>query len=125
HSRVRGLPEIKGELPAVTLVDEITSPGEGQVRALITVAGNPVLFTPGGHRLDEALAGLDFMVSVDPYLNETTRHAHVVLPPPPPSRGAHYDFAFSTLAVRNTVRYSPPAVPLDEGSLDEPEIHAR
>ncbi|MFI1096575.1 molybdopterin oxidoreductase family protein [Streptomyces sp. NPDC020917] len=125
HSRVSGRPEVKGELPAAMLAEEMDTPGEGRLRALVVVAGNPVLSTPDGDRLDRALAGLDFMVSVDPYLNETSRHAHVVLPPPPPAQSAHYDFAFSTLAVRNTVRYSPPAVPLAEGALDEPEILAR
>jgi anaerobic selenocysteine-containing dehydrogenase len=125
HSRVSGHPEVKGELPTVALAEEIDTPGEGRLRALIVVAGNPVLSAPDGLRLDRALAGLDFMVSVDPYLNETSRHAHVVLPPPPPSRSAHHDFVFATLAVRNTVRYSPPAVPLDAGTLDEPEILAR
>jgi anaerobic selenocysteine-containing dehydrogenase len=125
HSRVSGHPEVKGELPAAALAEEIDTPGEGRLRALIVVAANPVLSAPDGRRLDQALDDLDFMVSVDPYLNETSRHADVVLPPPPPSRSAHYDFAFSTLAVRNTVRYSPPAVPLDDGLLDEPEILAR
>jgi anaerobic selenocysteine-containing dehydrogenase len=125
HSRVSGRPEVKGELPAAALAEEIDTEGEGRLRALITIAGNPVLSGPDGRRLDQALAGLEFMVSVDPYLNETARHADVILPPPPPSRSAHYDFAFSTLAVRNTVRYTPPAVPLDEGALDEPEILAR
>jgi anaerobic selenocysteine-containing dehydrogenase len=125
HSRVAGHPEVKSELPASALAEEIDTPGEGRLRALVVVAGNPVLSAPDGERLDRALDGLDFMVSVDPYLNETARHADVVLPPPPPSRSAHYDFAFSMLAVRNTVRYSPPAVPLDEDALDEPEIMAR
>jgi anaerobic selenocysteine-containing dehydrogenase len=125
HSRVRGLPEVRGELPATTLVDEIATPGEGQVRALFTIAGNPVLSTPGGDRLAEALGDLEFMVSVDPYLNETTRHAHVILPPPPPSRSGHYDIAFGDLAVRNTARYSPPALPLRDGELDECAILAR
>jgi anaerobic selenocysteine-containing dehydrogenase len=125
RSRVRGLPEVRGELPATTLVDEIVTPGDGQVRALVTVAGNPVLSTPGGDRLGAALAGLEFMVSVDPYLNETTRHAHVILPPPPPSRSAHYDVAFGDLAVRNTARFSPPALPLRDGELDECAIMAR
>jgi anaerobic selenocysteine-containing dehydrogenase len=124
-SRVRGLPEVNGELPATTLADEIRTPGEGQVRALVTVAGNPVLSLPGGDGLGDALAGLEFMVSVDPYLNETTRHAHVILPPPPPSRSGHYDLAFGQFAVRNTARYSPPALPLREGELDECEILAR
>ncbi|MEU6849473.1 molybdopterin-dependent oxidoreductase [Actinacidiphila alni] len=125
HSRVSGHPEVKGELPAAALAEEIDTPGEGRLRALVVVAANPVLSAPDGQRLDRALDGLDFMVSVDPYLNETSRHAGVVLPPPPPAQSAHYDFAFSTLAVRNTVRYSPPAVPLADGLLDEPEIHAR
>jgi anaerobic selenocysteine-containing dehydrogenase len=91
----------------------------------VTVAGNPVLSTPGGDRLGEALGDLEFMVSVDPYLNETTRHAHVILPPPPPSRSGHYDIAFGDLAVRNTARYSPPVLPLAEGELDECAILAR
>ncbi|MDN3351232.1 molybdopterin-dependent oxidoreductase [Actinomadura sp. DC4] len=125
HSRVRKLPEIRGELPAATLVDEIVTTGEGQVRALVTVAGNPVLSTPGGDRLGEALGDLEFMVSVDPYLNETTRHAHVILPPPPPSRSGHYDIAFGDLAVRNTARYSPPVLPLADGEPDECAILAR
>jgi anaerobic selenocysteine-containing dehydrogenase len=125
RSRVRGLPEAKGELPAATLVDEIATPGPGQVRALVTVAGNPVLSTPGGDRLDRELAGLEFMVSVDPYLNETTRHAHVILPPAPPSRTPHFDLAFGELAVRNTARYSPAPLPLDEGEADESLILRR
>jgi anaerobic selenocysteine-containing dehydrogenase len=125
RSRVRGLPEVYGELPATTLADEIRTPGEGQVRALVTVAGNPVLSLPGGDGLGDALAGLEFMVSVDPYLNETTRHAHVVLPPPPPSRSGHYDIAFGRLAVRNTARYSPPILPLREGERDECAILSR
>ncbi|HEY3480120.1 MAG TPA: molybdopterin-dependent oxidoreductase, partial [Streptomyces sp.] len=122
HSRIAGYPEVKGELPAAALAEEIDTPGEGRLRALVVVASNPVLSAPDGARLDRALEGLDFMVSVDPYLNETSRHADVVLPPPPPAQSPHYDFAFSTLEVRNTVRYSPPAVPLAEGLLDEPEI---
>ncbi|MFB8027891.1 molybdopterin oxidoreductase family protein [Streptomyces sp. NPDC056465] len=125
-SRVSGYPEAKGELPVAALAEEIETPGEGRIRALIVVAGNPVLSAPDGNRLDRALAeGLDFMVSVDPYLNETARHADVVLPPPPPSQSAHFDFALNSLAVRNQVRYSRPAVPLDEGRMDESEILAR
>ncbi|NEA71328.1 molybdopterin-dependent oxidoreductase [Streptomyces sp. SID13588] len=125
HSRVSGHPEVKSELPSTALAEEIDTPGEGRVRAVIALAANPVLSAPDGHRLDRALAGLDFMVSVDPYLNETSRHAHVVLPPPRPTQSAHYDFAFSTLAVRNTVRYSRPVVELEDGRPGEPEIYAR
>ncbi|WP_299537601.1 molybdopterin oxidoreductase family protein [uncultured Streptomyces sp.] len=126
RSRVSGHPEAKGELPVAALAEEIDTPGEGRLRALVVIAANPVLSAPDGDRLDRALADhLDFMVSVDPYLNETSRHADVVLPPPPPSRSAHFDFALATLAVRNQVRYSPAALPLDEGAMDECEIHAR
>lgn len=108
HGRVGGDPEVRGELPAVRLVDEITTPGPGQVRALITIAGNPVLSVPGGDRLDDALQTLDLMVSVDPYLNETTRRAHVILPPPTPLHRPHFDMAFYGLSLRNVARYSPP-----------------
>ncbi|MEF2525813.1 MULTISPECIES: molybdopterin oxidoreductase family protein [Streptomyces] len=125
HSRVGGHPEAKSELPLAALAEEIETPGEGRIRGLVAIAANPVLSAPDGQRLDAALAGLDFMVSVDPYLNETSRHAHVVLPPPPPAQSAHHDFAFNGFAVRNQVRYTRPAVPLQEGLLDECEIHAR
>ncbi|MFJ3494792.1 molybdopterin oxidoreductase family protein [Streptomyces sp. NPDC086091] len=127
HSRVARHPEVKGELPLSALAEEIdTVTEEGTpIRALIAVAANPVLSAPDGDRLDKALGSLDFMVSVDPYLNETARHAHVVLPPPPPSQSPHHDFAFNTLAVRNQVRYSRPAVPLEPGRMAETEILAR
>ncbi len=108
RSRVRGLPEFGNELPVATLAEEILTEGEGRVRALITFAGNPVLSTPNGRQLDRALAGLDFMVSVDPYLNETSRHAHLILPPTSPLERAHYDIALSGFAVRNVAKYSPP-----------------
>ncbi|WHM33766.1 molybdopterin-dependent oxidoreductase [Streptomyces sp. BPPL-273] len=128
-SRVGGHPEAKGELPLSALAEEIdtaTGPGTGTpVRALITIAANPVLSAPDGDRLDKALDSLDFMVSVDPYLGETSRHADVVLPPPPPAQSPHHDFAFNTLAVRNQVRYTRPAVPLEPGRMAETEILAR
>ncbi len=107
RSRVRGLAAFGGELPVSVLAEEITTPGEGQVRALLTIAGNPVSSTPSGHRLDEALAGLDAMVSIDFYVNETTRHADVILPPTGPLERDHYDLIFHTLAVRDTARWSP------------------
>ncbi|MFF7280098.1 molybdopterin-dependent oxidoreductase [Streptomyces griseorubiginosus] len=127
HSRVSQHPEAKGELPLSALAEEIdTTTAEGEpIRALVAVAANPVLSAPDGDRLDKALGSLDFMVSVDPYLNETSRHAHVVLPPPPPSQSPHHDFAFNTLAVRNQVRYTRPAVPLEPGRMAETEILAR
>lgn len=123
-SRVSGYPEALSELPAAALAEEIDTAGEGQIKAMITIAGNPVLSAPDGDRLDKALERVEFMLSVDPYLNETTRHADVILPPPPPSRSAHFDVALNNLAVRNNVRYSSPALPLD-GRPDEPEILSR
>lgn len=108
RSRVRGLPEFAGELPVAALAEEIATPGEGQVRALFTCAGNPVLSTPNGRALDAALAGLEFMVSVDCYLNETTRHAHLILPPASPLAQGHYDLVFNALAVRRVARWSAP-----------------
>ncbi len=105
-SRVRGLPAFGGELPSSALAEEILTHGEGRIRSLMTVAGNPVLSTPNGEQLDRALAGLDFMVSVDLYLNETTVHAHIILPPTGPLEHDHYDLVFNLLAVRNVARYS-------------------
>ncbi|BBY58678.1 molybdopterin oxidoreductase family protein [Mycolicibacterium sarraceniae] len=125
HSRVSGHREVLSEMPAVALAEEIETPGEGQIRAMITIAGNPVLSAPAGARLADALAGVEFMVSVDPYRNETTRHADVILPPPPPSRAAHFDLALSGAMVRNNARFSPPVLPLAAGRPDECEILAR
>ncbi len=119
RSRVRGLPEFSGELPVAALSEEILTEGEGQVRALLTLAGNPVLSTPNGGRLDQALASLDFMVSIDPYLNETTRHAHLILPPPSPLERGHYDLVFHVFAVRNTARYAPALFEPPEGVRDD------
>ncbi|CAN1519827.1 BisC Anaerobic dehydrogenases, typically selenocysteine-containing [Mycobacteriaceae bacterium] len=125
HSRVSGHPEALSELPTVALAEEIEAAGDGQIRAVITIAGNPVLSAPDGPRLSEALETVDFMLSVDPYLNETTRHADVILPPPPPSRAGHFDIALSAAVVRNNARYSPPVLPLADGRPDECEILSR
>jgi anaerobic selenocysteine-containing dehydrogenase len=125
RSRVRGAPETLGELPVACLAEEIDTPGEGQVRALVTVAGNPVVSTPNAGRLDAALAGLDFYVAVDPYVNETTRHADVILPPPTALQKSHYDLALLQLALRNVTNYSPPVLPRPEGQPDEWELLAR
>jgi anaerobic selenocysteine-containing dehydrogenase len=125
HSRVSGYPEVTAELPAAALAEEIDTPGDGQMRALITIAGNPVLSAPNGERLSKALDSVGFMVSVDPYVNETTRHADVILPPPPPSQSAHFDVALTNVVTRNNARYSPPALPLADGRPDEPEMLSR
>ncbi len=122
RSRVRGIPEFAGELPVSVLREEIETPGEGQIRAMLTVAGNPVLSTPDGRRLGEALAGLDFMAAVDIYLNETTRHADVVLPPTTALERDQYDLVFHSLAVRNTARFTPPVFEKAEGALHDWEI---
>lgn len=108
RSRVRGLPEFMGELPVAVLAEEMLTPGPGQIRGLVTLAGNPVLSTPDGRRMERALTGLEFMVSIDPYLNETTRHAHLILPPAGPLEREHYGLALNAVAVRNVAKYSPP-----------------
>jgi anaerobic selenocysteine-containing dehydrogenase len=108
RTRVRGLPEFGGEFPVAALAEEMLTEGPGQIRALVTSAGNPVLSTPNGRQLDRALAGLDFMVAIDFYVNETTRHANVILPPTGPLEHEHYDLVFHALAVRNTAKYSLP-----------------
>jgi len=125
QTRVRGLPEVMGEYPAVALAEEITAPGEGRLRALITVAGNPVLSTPAGDELSRALEQLDFMVSVDLYLNETTRHADVILPSPSQLERSHYDLLLLQFAVRNVANYSPAVLARQPGQPDEWEILAR
>lgn len=124
HSRVRKLPEFAGELPVVALAEEILTPGQGQVKALVTLAGNPVLSTPNGRELDRALENLEFMVSIDPYINETTRHAHIILPPTSPLERGHYDIAFHLLAVRNTAKFSPPLFDRAADALHDWEILA-
>ncbi len=118
-ARVSGAPEVYGELPMTCLAEEIETPGPGQIRALITVATNPVLSSPNGPRLSQALDQLDFMVSMDIYLNETTRHADVVLPGVSPLHDMHYDVAFPQLSWRNHARYSPPVLPRDPQQPEE------
>jgi len=124
RSRVRGLPEFGNELPVAALAEEMLTEGDGRIRALVTFAGNPVLSTPNGRQLDRALAGLDFMVSVDLYLNETTRHAHLILPPTSPLEHSHYDIALSGFAVRNVAKYSPPLFAKPAGTKHDHEILA-
>jgi anaerobic selenocysteine-containing dehydrogenase len=125
RSRVSGLPEVFGELPVAGLAEEITTPGEGQVRALVTIAGNPAVSTPDAAALEAALETLDFQVAVDIYVNETTRHADVILPAPEPLQKAHYDFALYQLAVRSIANYSAPVLDRAPGQPDEWEIMLR
>jgi len=122
RSRTRGTPEFMGELPAATLADEIQTPGDGQVRALVTLAGNPVLSSPGGRQLDAALEKLDFMVAIDFYLNETTRHAQLILPPVSPLERDHFDLVFQLFAVRNAPRWSPAVFVPPRGTQTDAQI---
>lgn len=122
RTRVRGLPESNGELPVAALAEEILTPGEGQIRGLLTVCGNPVLSTPNGRQLDAALETLDFMVAVDIYINETTRHAHLILPPASSLEHDHYDTIFNAFAVRNVTRYNEALWPRDAASRYDWEI---
>jgi len=125
RSRVRGLPESLGELPVACLAEEIETPGEGQIRALITLAGNPARSAPNSARMERALASLDLYVAIDIYVNETTRHADVILPAPSPLRRSHYDLALYQLAARNVANYSPPVLPPEADMPDEWETLLR
>jgi anaerobic selenocysteine-containing dehydrogenase len=122
QSRVSGYEEILGEFPAVALAEEILTPGDGQIRALVTMAANPVLSNPNGRKLDEALSQLDFMVSIDIYINETTRHADVILPPTSGLEHDHYDMVFNMFAVRNVARFNEAVMAPTEGALHDWQI---
>ena len=122
RSRVRGLPELAGSLPSAVMAEEMDTPGDGRIRAFVTYAGNPVLSTPNGPRLERALASLDCMVSIDHYINATTRHAHLVLPPTDALERPHFDLVMHAVAVRNTVKYSEAVVAPPAGALDDWEI---
>src|SRR5437763_12706214 len=122
HSRVRKLPDFAGELPVAALAEEILTEGPGQIKALITHAGNPVLSTPNGRKLDRAIASLEFMAAIDFYINETTRHAHIILPPTSSLERGHYDLAFHLFAVRNTAKFSPPLFEPEEDTRHDWEI---
>jgi len=119
HSRVNKRPEVQGEFPVADLPDEILEPGDGQLKMMVTVAGNPVLSCPDGERMDEAFAALDAMISVDIYLNETTRHASVILPPPGSLEKSHYDVNFTNLSIRNVANFSPAVFETDMPSEED------
>ena len=118
HSRVSGRPEVHGELPTAVMAEEMETPGPGQIRALITVAGNPVLSAPNGKRIDAALRGLDFVLSFDSYCNETTAHANLILPTGTALENVHYDLIFNVFAVRNVARFNAPIL-----HSDAPKTH--
>ena len=124
-SRVRRFPEAIGEFPAALMAEEIMTIGEGQIKAMVTVAGNPVLSTPNGEQLDAAFESLEFMVSVDIYLNETTRHADVILPPPSLLERSHYDMVFTAFSIRNVANFSEAVFERAADQPDEWEILAK
>jgi anaerobic selenocysteine-containing dehydrogenase len=123
QSRVRKLPEFLGELPVATLAEEILTEGESQIKSMIISCGNPVLSTPNGGQLDRAFEQLEFMVAIDIYINETTRHAHIILPPATGLEVSHYDMTFHVLAVRNTSKYSEPLFSKVGGTKYDWEIY--
>lgn len=122
QSRVKGLPYYNGEFPVATMADEILTPGEGQIKAMVTVAGNPLLSCPNTGKLKEAFESLDFYVAIDPYINETTRHADIILPGTVALEESQYDIPFNNLAVRNTVKYAPPLFEKEENQRHDWEI---
>jgi len=125
QSRVRGMNEVFGELPVACLAEEIETPGEGQIRAMVTIAGNPTVSTANSGRLARAFASLEFMVSLDIYVNETTRHANLILPAPSPLQRSHFDLALYNFSAHNVANYSPPVFPLQDGVPDEWETLLR
>ena len=125
RSRVSGAPESLGEFSVSVLAEEIETPGDGQIRALVVIGGNPVSSNPNTERLDRAISGLECLVAVDPYINETSRHATVILPPPTALEKSHYDVALYNLAVRNVANYSPAVIDAGPDQLDEWQILLR
>lgn len=123
HSRLAGLPSFAGELPVSALADEILTEGEGQIKMLITNSGNPVISTPDGQKMDKALASLDFMVAIDFYINESSRHADIILPPTSSLERPHYNLAFHTLAVQNTSKYSETLFEPDNNQRSDRQIY--
>ena len=123
HTRVRGLPAFAGEYPVSALAEEILTPGEGQIKAVVIGAGNPVLTTPNGQQLDKAFASLDFVVAVDFFINESNRHADVILPPVTALERDHYDIIFHKFAVRNSAKYSPAVFPLSDDKRTDWQIY--
>lgn len=119
RSRVRGLPGAFGQLPTVCMAEEIETPGDGQIRAMVVFSGNPVLSTPDSDRVARAFDSLEFMVAIDMYINETTRHADLVLPAPSALERSHYDVSYYQFAIRNVANYSPPVMPIGDDLVPE------
>ena len=123
YTRVRKLPAFAGEFPVSALAEEMTTPGEGQIKAMVIGAGNPVLTTPNGQQLDAAFENLDFVVAVDFFMTETTRHANIILPPVTALERDHYDIVFHNFAVRNSTKYSPAIFPPEANTKTDWQIY--
>lgn len=123
HSRVSNLPDFNGDYPVVAMGDEMLVTGEGQLKGFMTVAGNPVLSTPNGEKLDKAFANLDFMVAIDYFVTETSRHANIILPPVSPLERDHYDVTFNNFAVHNVAKYSPALFAKKESAKHDWQIY--
>src|SRR6185295_12653421 len=121
-SRVSGQPEVEGMIPSSTMAEEMLTPGDGQVRAMVLMMTNPVRSAANSAQLEQAFAGLEFLVAIDFYINETTRHAHVILPTPSPAEQSNYEIGLYLLSVRNVAKWSWPAVPSPEGTPDSWEV---
>ncbi|MBK7975217.1 MAG: molybdopterin-dependent oxidoreductase [Deltaproteobacteria bacterium] len=122
RSRVSGQKAFTSELPVAVFAEEMDTPGSGRIRGLLTHAGNPVLSLPNGARVERALAGLDFMVSIDIYRNETTRHARLILPPTWGLEHDHFPLLAQALAVRNVAHFSQAILPPPRGTRHDHEI---
>ena len=123
HTRVRGLPSFAGEFPVSALAEEMSTEGEGQIKAIVIGAGNPILTTPNGQQLDKAFENLDFVVAVDFYITETSRHADIILPPVTALERDHYDIVFHNFAIRNSTKFSPAIFPPSETSKTDWQIY--
>jgi len=121
-SRVSGQPEVEGMIPSSTMAEEMLTPGDGQVRAMVLLMTNPVRSAANSAQLDEAFSKLDFLVAIDFYINESTRHAHIILPTPSPAEQANYEIGFYLLSVRNMAKWSWPVVPPAPGTPETWEV---
>ncbi len=122
RTRVRVAPSYNGEQPSACMAEEMQTPGAGQIRGMLTLAGNPVLSTPNGRELDRGFAALEYYAAIDIYRNETTRHANLILPPTWSLEHENYEIVFHLFAVHNSAKYSPPVLEPEAGALREWEI---
>jgi anaerobic selenocysteine-containing dehydrogenase len=111
QSRIRGLAQIGGELPTAALSDEILSRGEGQVRALVVLGGNPMMAWPDQLKTRAALEALDLLVVVDPFMGATARLADYVIAPTLSLERADITSLMDTWYPEAYAMYTPAVVP--------------